>query len=303
MILGRKLYVGLMDYPGIDRPIPMPELRIISDETFEASIRQRQRNRDQSVRNRKYNYLLVQHLRCPCGRAMIGLQKQNGRYNYYMCAGRSLPSHLQTCKEPNVKGESVEPQVWGWVAGLLTEPEALTSALRNVAERSTEALTPLHDRVKGIDAEIDRLERRIGDWVAQYADASEFELGALKSQVRRASDQMTAHRDERNRAKAEIARSAISPAQFSDVAAVADQLREYIPHADYEAKRYVLDRLDVQARLKRNEAGELICEASADALGSDLPIETTVLRIAPPARPGRCCDNPPAPRSPGGRSG
>ena len=303
MILERQLYIGLMPYPGLDQPVQMPSLRIISDELFEAAQAQRKRNRERSLRHRKYDYLLAQHLRCPCGRAMIGYQKSNGRYRYYMCAGRSLPRHLQTCHEDTVSADSLEPLVWGWVTGLLTEPETLRTALEDVANRSAEALAPLRSRLAALDGEMDRYERRIRVWVGQYGDASDVELAELKAQVRRASDQMAALREERARLKADIDQATVSPQQFADIEAQARELREYLPSADYDAKRYVLDRLDVQGRLRRNEAGELVCEVSADALGPDFPIVSTALQISLPATPGRCCDSRPAPRTPGGRSG
>lgn len=284
-----------------DIKVEKPKLRIINDVTFQAAQVRRNRNREMASRNRtKGRYLMASHLRCVCGRAMCGRKKQNGRYEYYYCAGVSLPRHLQDCHEPNTRADAIEGQIWDWLSGLLTEPATLTTALERLATRALDDLAPAPDRLAAVINETQRIERRIPVWVNQYADAGRTELDALRGEVRRAEERLTALATERADLERQIAQAAVTPAQLQDSTALAAQLREYIPNADYDAKRYVLDRLGIRCRLRRTEAGDVWADVTANLPGQ---VASTALQISLPATPGRCCDSRPAPRTPGGRSG
>lgn len=266
LILTRPLYAGMMTYA--DMRVPMPELRIIDDATFEAAQVRKTRNRETARRNRsKGRYLMAGHLRCICGRAMCGRKKAAGRYEYYYCAGVSLPRHLRDCDEPNTRADAIDGQVWAWLADLLTDPDTLAAALERIAARALVDLTPKRDRLGELDKEAGRLERRIWVWVKQYADAGEIELEALRGEVKRAGEQLAAVKTERARVEAEIAQAAITPAQVGDAMTLAAQLRDYIPEADYDAKRYILERLGIRCRLRRTEAGEVLADVTANLPG------------------------------------
>jgi hypothetical protein len=132
------------------------------------------------------------------------------------------------------------------------------------------------------------------------ADADAGEIEPALREVKRAGEQMAAVKTERARVEAEIAQAAITPAQVGDAMTLAAQLRDYIPEADYDAKRYILERLGIRCRLRRTEAGDVLADVTANLPGQ---VVSTALQIFPQARPGQCCDSRPAPRTPGGRSG
>ena len=281
LILSRRLYAGMMTYG--DMAIPMPELRIIDDATFEAAQARRNRNRDMARHNRALGrYLLAGHLRCVCGRAMCGRKKAAGRYEYYYCAGVSLPRHLRDCNEPNTRAAVVEGIVWGWLSELLTDPATLTTALERIAARAQEDLSPQRDRLAALAADAERLERRIRVWVNHYADAGDTELEALRAEVRAAGEQLAALKAQRARLEAEIAQAEITPAQVRDTVALVGQLRDYIPEADYEAKRYILERLGIQCRLRRTEDGQTWADVTANLPGA---YEPTALQSSNLVRP------------------
>lgn len=281
LILSRSLYAGTMTYG--DMQVPMPELRIIDDATFEAAQIRRNRNRDMARHNRALGrYLLAGYLRCVCGRAMCGRKKAAGRYEYYYCAGVSLPIHLRDCNEPNTRAAVVEDQVWGWLTDLLTDPATLTAALERIAARAQNDLAPKRDRLITLASDAERLERRIRVWVNQYADAGEIELEALRGEVKRASELLTGLKTQRERLESEIAQAAISPAQVQGTVALVSQLREYIPEADHDAKRYILERLGIQCRLRRTEDGQTWADVTANLPGA---YEPTALQSSAPVRP------------------
>jgi len=154
--------------------------------------------------------------------------------------------------------------------------------------------------VAAVLSDIQRIERRIPVWVNQYADAGRTELDALRGEVKRAEERLTSLATERANLERQITQAAVTPAQLQNSIALAAQLREYIPTADYDAKRYVLDRLGIGCRLRRTQDGQTWADVTANLQGA---VETTALQISLPATPGRCCDSRPAPRTPGGRSG
>src|SRR5262249_7259055 len=109
-------------------PIAVPP--IIDTATFEAAQAQLERNKSQSRRNRKHEYLFVGgRLRCAqCGRAMTGGTPRPG-YRDYRC--NRLP--FQTIMVPHVrrgvKATAIEPVVWEAVERALNNPALIVAEL------------------------------------------------------------------------------------------------------------------------------------------------------------------------------
>ena len=215
----------------------MPELAIIDEDTFAQAQERLSKNKHEANRNRKREYLFVGHMRCTCGRAMIGKNKKEG-YRYYMCAGRSLARHLRNCDERFVNCKPIDEQAWHWLADLLTNETRLTAALDLMAERKATQAKPLRDDLVRTDAEIERLQRSIRVWVGEYADASgDEELAALKASVKEATARLEAKRKDRARIAQEVEQGTISPERRDTLLQAVARYQARIKSADYETKR------------------------------------------------------------------
>jgi len=254
MILTRELYAGVMTYGDVR--VDMPELAVIDRATFDAAQERLKRNLQTATRNRKREYLLTGHIRCICGRAMTGSAKHGGRYRYYYCAGRGLPKHLRNCDGPLVTADLVEPAVWDWVERITTDDGALTAALEELAKRTAEDMQPRRDELARIEQDIERTRRAIGVWTVSYPDASgDDELGELKANVKAASVRLDTLRRNRDELAAEIEQGGVSQSHQREVLEGVQLWRDKLMRADYETKRYMLDRLHVACRLRRADDG------------------------------------------------
>ena len=92
--------------------MPAPDLAVIDAETSAKVAVRLKRNAE--IAKRKREYLLVGHIRCTCGRGMIGKNKRKG-YRYYMCCGRSLARHLRDCDERYINANMIEGMAWDWL--------------------------------------------------------------------------------------------------------------------------------------------------------------------------------------------
>jgi site-specific DNA recombinase len=253
MILKRRLYVGEMVYRDV--VTPMPDLAIIDRAMFDAVQERKGLSRGRFAGNRKREYLLAGHIRCTCGRAMIGKDKHDP-YRYYWCAGRSLPRHLRDCTERMVRGPDMDALAWDWLCRQLND-DMLSAALDRLAQRQAKDLEPARARLVRLEADCERLQRRIDVWTAQYPDATDAELASLKGQVRTTSAELAHKRDERERLQGEIEQGDVSQQQRREIIHSAATIRERMHNASYDKRRYFLHRLDLQVKMRRDETGQL----------------------------------------------
>ncbi len=135
--------VTLLDVPAI----VTPELAAMAQG-------QMRRNRQQSRRNAKNDYLLGGGLiKCGiCNHTMSGTIHGRAKLVYYRCshtaANGSRVMH-------GVKGRDIEPAVWGALCDLLRNPGTILNSLEALADEGS-------DHAQNLDADIARLEREAG---------------------------------------------------------------------------------------------------------------------------------------------
>ncbi len=127
---------------------------IVDDQTWELAQAQLARNRERATRNNtKHNYLLRSLLVCGvCGRRMIGTWNQYG--GRYVCSARYPRHEPWSCSGRSVVARRIEPQVWEYVSGLLSDPELLRA--RYEEGRADPAVEPREEQ------ERERLGRKVG---------------------------------------------------------------------------------------------------------------------------------------------
>ena len=149
--MGRRRY----DQPE-ETWIPVPVPAIIDVESWNEAQRLKEVRKSRSKRNTKVEYM-VQHLvRCEVCEMLMGgrATKQNtvkrgGRTyvyeidpprRYYRCYG--MQQRLTNCREPKfIRAELLEDLIWDEVAGVLRQPERITSSLGTLtAENGSELI-------------------------------------------------------------------------------------------------------------------------------------------------------------------
>lgn len=260
-ILSNETYIGVAYYAGIR--IDLPELAIIDAATFERAQELKQLNRERASRNRKYDYLLSNHLHCACGATMTGSTLPNNQRTYYRCSQFQWPATRRDCPlgAPHASGFVLDHLVWSYVAQLIDDDDLLTSCIvaLNAARQSSDsdgaAEVERCDRtIAAAQRRIDRLLREFGD------DPDEDVARATKAAIRDA---------QRERDEARVKRGMLLNVQHETERAEAGQgrileqvriWRGLIGQADFQFQRDVLDALDVRVVLLNDEAGGRVVE-------------------------------------------
>lgn len=104
--------------------IPVPVPPIIDPIDFNRARIIMEKNKLQSKRQERHEYLLGRRLKCgKCGYTYVG-KSRKGKNLYYYCKGREQkPVHL--CDMPIFRGDLLDNVVWGWIRSLIEDPEAL----------------------------------------------------------------------------------------------------------------------------------------------------------------------------------
>jgi site-specific DNA recombinase len=260
-ILERRAYIGEFHYSGYT--LQLPDLALIDCETWEAAQAQRKRNKANARRNRKREYLLSGHLRCICGASMAGYtrQRKHNEWRIYACIHRFLDRHIHTCRQ-FIPLELAERKVWKWLYDHLGEEE-LRRGLRRKREREAAEFQPKRERLAWVKKMIGETEKGIAG-LAERVSKAEKEgqakvANALEAQMRTDARSLEALTEERDRLTAELSQLELSPEDEAEIIRKAAKLRAGMADADFETRRYFLDRLDVQLKLKEGERLNVTC--------------------------------------------
>lgn len=121
-VFGRRNRKGKNDLQNV---ITVPAPAIVTPEVWEAAQAVQVTNRLTAMRNAKHTYMLKSLIRCAaCGRSYVGAQANNRAA--YRCGGRVIrasgPREL-ACKNPHLRGDVLEAQIWGRIREILSAPE------------------------------------------------------------------------------------------------------------------------------------------------------------------------------------
>lgn len=282
-ILRNTAYIGQFRYKDII--VHLPELAIVSRELWEAAQQRRKTNAVKAQRNRRVDYLLSGgYFRCTCGRAMVGRTTWGSgkEYHYYACVNQRR-RYLYGCTERYMRADVVDELVWNWLHDLLADEEKLEAGINRIIERNETELTPRKDRLKTVNDLIEHLNRTIKRLAKTVADLSDDEENsndeaseALSLEIKQAQKKLNALKEEHARLEAQIQQGMLTPEEIALIKQTAAELREELDQADFEAKRFLIDRLNLRATIRHTEEGRMLdvsCELVIEPVS--LPIETS----------------------------
>jgi site-specific DNA recombinase len=219
---------------------------IIDRATFEAAQALRARNKNESKRNRKHDYLFINgRLRCgQCGRAMIGFTNQRG-YALYRCSRARHFDVLTPHTKRIVRAAAIEPEAWLAVESLLGTPHRIVAEFkRRQAAIGTKQSDLDHER-QHYERQLARDEEALKRWQDAYEqkviDLADFAAKKAEVGTRRA-------RAEQELARLEAQQHLIKQAELG-IAALKEFLareRQNILNYTMEEKRRAIEALDVE---------------------------------------------------------
>lgn len=77
-------------------------------------------------------------MRCSCG-AKIGTRdtpdNKGGVYHYYICRRRGAEKKARSCTQECIRAEPAEAEIWGFISGLLKDPERIRAGMEKLIEQ------------------------------------------------------------------------------------------------------------------------------------------------------------------------
>lgn len=232
--------------------IPVTIPAIISKELFDAVQAKLAQGRSLSKRNSKHNYLLGRRIRCECGRALGGEISKN--FRCYRCTARDRTA-IRTCSLGSVKADLVEVIVWHWLVQKLN-PDTLRAGIERETEYADIRRKELGQQLavqRQHYAELETRLQRIRDAIVAGVFTPE-EARDEKGKVEMAKRSVE---QEIERLEQSYSSAGPSMQDLECLMAYAKELHEEAAFIDdFERQRWLVDKLQVQVTVFRNEEGK-----------------------------------------------
>lgn len=248
-IVNHRRNIGEFSYGDIE--VPLPELALIDEETFEEAQERMAQSRARAVTKRKYEYLLAGYVRCSCGMGMSGKPMQRGKYLYYCCNSKTNKRHADSCDERMININDADPLVWDWLKSKVMEPEELDRTLRAMMAQRESDLQETRDElaiVDGLIADVEGSMRNLAGALAKATD--EIAVDALQSEMRMAEKKRSSLTVRQNSLKAQIEQGQLTEADIARVGELAEEIRRKMDNPPMERRRELLHALGVQVELR-----------------------------------------------------
>ncbi len=250
-ILHNETYAGRWLYGrrGPKEVIAVAVPSVVSRDIWDAAQVQAVRNRIISANvNRRHDYLLQGCLVCGrCGHSVYSMQRVVGgkQYRYYVCGARTR--HGQACDLPYFRAGDVDTVVWTWICNLLLDPDRLRAGLLDLQQEQASGDSPLHAEIARLDTRIAGQETQLERLLDLYLAAA-FDVDALQERRERIESGLDALRSERATFAARLA-AVIGDEEIRDLVRFAEAVGEELRSADFEARRHVVEALQVEGNL------------------------------------------------------
>jgi len=224
---------------------------IVAEDVWQAAQERLEKNRRRWA-PRKHDYLLSGRATCGfCGKSMVGKSAKGGAYLYYYCSVRSKSGRYgYTCDLPAFRADQVDPEVWRWVRGLLSDPWSLAQGINDYRAAQAEQHVPLQEELQVIGEQLTEERAKRKRCIELYIEGqiSKAERTAHLVQLEANITRLVRRQET---LKAALQGQSVTEAQIADLQEFAVQLSSRMLSADqsFEAKRRVLDLLNVQAEL------------------------------------------------------
>jgi site-specific DNA recombinase len=223
--------------------IPVEVPQIIDPQTFARAQNRREELAKLHGGHAFNQYLMKSRLTCiKCGYAMRG-QKVRGKHQYYICNGRRQVVCL--CDMPSVRGDWVDAIVWEWAKMIIESPESLKQGLDDVQQELMEQNQALLERLTILEDQMNRHQSQLDRLLDLYLDGS-FPKEVLTERKARLEEVLFNLGKEHNDLMVHIRHVTITDDQLSYIEAFCAKIRVGLEHADFNAKRQIIELLDIR---------------------------------------------------------
>ena len=151
----------------------------------------------------------------------------------------------------------IDNAVWGWIENLLCDRESLAKGLQAMLDRKSKEISPLKKRLSNIDQLIEDENKKIKRLVVEMGNHdNETVLTAFRTEIKQASKNLCALKEEYENINSELENVGITPDQQEQIIQYAIKIKERIGDANYNQKRQIMDILDVKAVLHYDDKGK-----------------------------------------------
>jgi len=231
---------------------------IIDRAMWEAAQERRRLNKEQARRNRKHRYLL-------CGKGICGLcgarmysYPSHGRL-FYRCSRKRGEVLGERCNAPSFSAKHVDNAVWNYVRSLLLDPVSLIEGLKAQQVEREKANTPLRDRLAIVDDLLTDHRAKLARLLDLYL-AGDFPQEMLTDRKTKLETTIQSLEREKADLQARLEAATITDEQIRAVDEFAQCIQAGLQEAgqSFEAKRRILDLLDVRATLTVEDGEKVI---------------------------------------------
>ena len=125
-----------------------------------------------------------------------------------------------------------------------------------MAQRKAGQLAPMRTRLDQVEKMIESADKKIKRLVTELAGEDDDILrAAVRVEVKNITHQREGLTKEQANLTAEIGRSELTQHEQAQILATVSDVQAKIINATFARKRFVLDRLDVQVKLRHDDAG------------------------------------------------
>jgi len=249
------------------KPVPVPS--IVSHSMWD-EVQNKLRSRHVG-RGFKETYLLSSRIRCICGSSGRGARnkswyvKQNGErkeYIWYRCCSDQRVKGF--CGLPHFPAVTVDAIVWEFAYDLINNPEKLLKGYRDLQERCSEDVERLSSQIETITHRIDEQKDELVDLQEQRKRTQSKTVRAMLDEQIEAVGLAVDELDERLTVlQAEVLEQPYTDQHIEQAVAELSELRKMYQaletineEADFEAKRTLINILNLKVTLYTKENGE-----------------------------------------------
>lgn len=292
-ILSNETYSGVWHYSKYaddpDQLIAVAVPALVDSETFDHAQAQRKRNKIESVRNVKHDYLMRRHVICrECGSAMNACYSPSkGKdFFYYKCDTpyeKGITSGRECNQRKHFRADHVDELVWEWVKSYLSDPAKLAEGLTAYKSEQDRETAPLRDRLTVVDKLITDNQLQLDRLLDLYL-SGEFPKDALLERQVRLTDTISALEREQEELTSQLRAQSLTEGELQSVYDFAVQVAEGLTAADddFETRRRIIELLDVRATLAIEEGDKIVYLRCRFGDGSSLSVVTTNTGAIPP---------------------
>lgn len=274
-LLKSETYIGVWRYGPNGIPVPVPA--VVARDAWEAAQEKRVENRRSGGQQPIREYLLRRRITCGvCGKKMASAGP-----SYYGCPGSGSRGYefKSACDSTSFDARVVDAAVWEWVEALLADPAALARGLREHQLQREEANEPARRRLQLTEDLLADNRKQLERLLDLYLSGG-FDKDILSDRKARLEMTIKALDKERSELTAQLEAELLTDDQIAALEGFAIKTWQGLVAAEhnFEARRAVVDALDVRATLSR-EDGKIVASVQCILGGDSLRVRRIPLLV------------------------